>query len=159
MSLLLLLKSQGGAITPLELDESLTAALRGLTALTSVVGANIFPEFPPQSRTASPVNLPWVLYQVDDEEVAYHLTGKGTTRKVRVTVDILGQTAAQRWALYEAVRGLLDNFTGTLGGAGGVYVAETQVESVRQEQVRLNDGSDRVARLASMQLLMWYTPP
>jgi hypothetical protein len=143
------------AITTLTLEESLRSALCASVALSTLVGGRVLPDMPVQKNCP----LPWVIYDVATESVSYHFTGKGRTRQASVTLDILATSASQRRAVFDLVVGLLDDFRGILGGAGGVYVAETVKEGTNFDVVRLADGSDRLARLATLSLTMWYTPP
>jgi hypothetical protein len=136
------------------IDESVVSLLLSSSSLAGLVSTRVYPEVAPQRAT-----MPFLVYEVNSEPVAHHLTGKGRTREARVTIDVVASTSASRRTISDIVAALVDDFRGFIGGPTGVYVAETVYEGINNDTVRLSDGTDRVARLASLTFLVRYSPP
>jgi hypothetical protein len=136
------------------IDESLVSLLLSSLSLTGLVSTRVYPEVAPQR---SP--LPFLVYEINGEPVARYLTGKVRTREARVTIDVVASTSAARRTISDIVVTLIDDFRGYIGGPTGVYVAETIYQGVDNDTVRLSDGTDRVARLASLSFVLRYSPP
>lgn len=142
--------------TGLDLEESLIAALSNDPGVVEAAGAylgaasvhvEILPERAPR---------PAVLIRVEPE-VDYSLDRPTDLVPARVEVECQGDTRGQARALADAVKALLDPFTGVLGG--GVRVLEcTNQGNETSGLVRKGDGSDRAFRWISIEYLVRYRP-
>jgi hypothetical protein len=137
---------------PRTFEESLLADLNTITALTALVGNRIYEGVIPQKAA-----LPAVVYMTSAEYSQSHLAGQSNTRDESFHLDLIAPTKATARAMLDAVqaRYVYADFRGKLGN--GVYVAETILESVDSEDMRLSDGTDRPVRVATIAMTMRYS--
>jgi hypothetical protein len=132
-------------------EQALVAELSSITGLTSLVGNRIYESVLPQKSA-----LPALVYHTGQEIGPIWLTGQSSIRSETVTLDLLSLTKSTTRALQDAIEDhfVTADYRGMLGG--GVYVAETILDSVDTSYVRLSDGTDRAVRLATITLRMRY---
>ena len=132
-------------------EQSLVAELATIPALTSLVGNRIYESILPQKSA-----LPALVYHTGQEIGPIWLTGQSSIRSETVTFDLLSLSKSTTRAIQDAIEDhfVMADYRGNLGG--GVYVAETILDSVDTSYVRLADGTDRAVRLATVTLKMRY---
>jgi len=137
---------------PRTFEESLLADLNTITALTALTGSRIYEGLIPEKAA-----LPAVVYMTSAEYSQPHLGGQSNTRDESFHLDLIAPTKATARAMLDAVqaRYVYADFRGQLGN--GVYVAETILESVDSEDMRLSDGTDRPVRVATIAMTMRYS--
>lgn len=102
----------------MRLDEALYSYLSGTAALTALVGLRIYPVIAPESASAPYL----VLTEISkiNEPVS---GGSGPDYEVRYQVSVWADTYASARAVAVQVSTALKNYSGTMGGAGGVVVS------------------------------------
>ena len=135
-------------------EQSLVGELLNMGELTALVDNRIYESLLPQKLT-----LPAVVYHTGQEIGPIWLNGQSSIRSETVTLDLLSTSKSTTRAMMDAVEShfMLGDYRGNLGG--GVYVAETILDSVNTSYVRLADGTDRAVRLATITLKMRYAQP
>jgi len=137
-------------------EQSLVDELKSMSGLTALVGTRIYESVIPHKMT-----LPALVYQTSTEFSEPHLTGQSNTRDETVTFDLISETRETTRAILDQIENhfVMADYRGILGGAGGVYVAETTLGDVDSDDMRLADGTDRPVRISTITLTMRYAQP
>ena len=119
------------------------------TDITDVVGAKIF-----SNRTKQGIAPPFmVLTQIEGEHVTHHGGPAGLARS-RLQVDCYAETEAVVEALADAVRQLMDTFTGSMGT---LDVRDCNLTGERDLYEEPTDASDVGKFRISMDFSIWHT--
>ncbi len=121
-------------------EQALVTKLEATTAITNLVGTRMYPNIIPQE-----VALPALAYQrISSERSQFH-DGTVFYDTARVQITIRATTYASAKSVISALKTTLSGFKGTMGGAGGVTVFETNVENEL-------DGYDQAAGHSTVRL-------
>src|SRR5579863_288171 len=98
------------------LEQDFAAQLQSITALTAIVGNNIYPVALPKSISATA--QPWMTYQTVSRTALYQLSGDSNLVKKRVALNIwspnysdVANAAKAIWAELSAFQGTFPNGT------------------------------------------------
>ncbi len=83
------------------------------SAVTTVVGTRVFPNFIPEKNTSYPV----IVYAVVSQVPAHNLAGGAGYAETRIQLDVYCKTAVERDSLTEILRNELQGFAGTMGSS------------------------------------------
>lgn len=133
-------------------EESLVSELLTVQDLPGLVGDRVYESTLPQKGT-----IPAIVYHTSTEVYPAHLTGRGLVRAETVSIDIITADKATTRIILDRIQNhfFRDDFRGVLGA--GVTVLETTPQSVDSRYMRLNDGSDRAVRVATVSFTMRYS--
>jgi hypothetical protein len=134
----------------MNLTESLYKRLHDDGAVAAVVVARIFPIKAGQDET-----LPLLVFQILGGPVEHQMGTDDGPRSTRVQITGWGKTLAEAKAAAGAARTCVKDFTGSLGGSGGVAVERIFLDSEPIE------GFDEVAGVEGLyyerfDALIWY---
>lgn len=111
--------------------------LGGQAALTAIVEDRIFPVARPQSS-----DLPAIVFKRLNGAHAHWITGGAGRADPRFMVDCLAATYADADTLAEAVRTVMQGFSGTVNG---VVITSVILDDEADDIDEPQDGTDRVA--------------
>jgi hypothetical protein len=135
-------------------EESLVAEILAIQDLPGLIGNRVYESTLPQKAT-----VPAIVYHTTTEQQPVHLTGRGKVRTEVVSLDVITNSKATTRIILDRLQAhfFRADFRGVLGG--GVTVVETTPQSVDSQYMRLNDGSDRAVRVATVSFSMRYSRP
>jgi len=135
-------------------EESLVAEILTIQDLPGLIGNRVYESTLPQKAS-----IPAIVYHTTTEDQPVHLAGRGKVRTESVGLDVITNNKATTRIILDRIQAhfFRADFRGVLGG--GVTVLETTPQSVDSQYMRLNDGSDRAVRVATVSFTMRYSRP
>ncbi len=137
----------------MSLQGAMYEELRLNAAVAALVASRIYPVVAPQET-----DLPYLTIQRIDRPRERHQGGDAKLPHPRIQIDCWAATEFAADQLAEALRGVLDEFSGPLGG-GREHVEHCYLEDDRQEYVPPTDGSEQGTHRVSMDFIVWYREP
>lgn len=104
------------------LEQDIHAQLLTITALTAIVGTNIYPVALPKSVSATA--QPWMTYQTVSRTALYQLSGDSNLVKKRIALNIWSSSYADVANAAKAIWSSLSGFQGTLPNGTVVRLIE-----------------------------------
>lgn len=129
------------------LEQDIHAQLLTITALTAIVGSNIYPVVLPKSVSATA--QPWMTYQTVSRTPIYHLGGDSNVVKKRIALNIWSSNYSDVTNAAKAIWAGLSGFQGQLPNGTTVQLIEIANSS---------DGFEETALMfrAMTQLIVTY---
>jgi hypothetical protein len=129
------------------LEQDIAAQLKTITALTAIVGTNIFPVALPKGVSATA--QPWTTYQSVSRTQLYSLSGDSYCVRKRVVINIWSATYSDVITAQKAIWSALSGFQGTFPNGTQVHLVEL---------VNASDSFENTALMyrSSIQLLITY---
>ena len=122
--------------------------LTGDAELTALVGTRIHAMRAPKSST-----LPRVVFNVIDEPRRPHMTGASGLVVPRFQIDVYASSSPGAHAVKEAIRNLLDGFSGTLTG---VVVKRVFLDNTEDSYEKTHEEDPEPVYRIRMDFLVWY---
>lgn len=129
------------------LEQDLLAQLRTITALTAIVGTNIYPVVLPNSVDARA--QPWMTYQMVSRTQLYSLACDSFCVRKRVALNVWSQSYSDVVTAQKAIWSALSGFQGTFPNGTQIHLVELANASDSFEDTALMYRS-------SVQLLITY---
>lgn len=128
------------------IQEALRTELATSAGVTALVSTRIYPIIPPRTTP-----YPAITYQLISDPQWYINGGNNNLYSPRIQINCYAQDYTSCVTLAAAVRTELENFTGTLGGDGGVAV----------QWIYYNDEGDNFDEAAELfwirhDYIIWY---
>lgn len=134
----------------MELNEALYAYLKSYAGLLALVGDCIYPDVLPQNPT-----YPAITYQLISEEEIDTFQQPNTLIGPTYQFSCWGSTRASCQAVAKQLRLAFKNYSGVMGGAGGVTVSG--IEKINKSEDIFNDSDGRIiAYRTSIDFQIWY---
>lgn len=129
------------------IETDFVAQLKTIPALTSIVGANIFPVVLPKGVSATA--QPWMTYQSVSRTQLYTLSGGSYCVRKRVVINVWSATYADVVNAQKAIWSALSGFQGTFPNGTQIHLVEL---------VNASDSFEATALMyrSSVQLLITY---
>lgn len=129
------------------IEQDFDAQLKTISALTAIVGSNIFPVALPKGVSATA--QPWMTYQPVSRTQLYALSGDGYCVRKRVVINIWSATYADVINAQKAIWFALSGFQGTFPNGTQIHLVEL---------VNASDSFEDTALMyrSSVQLLITY---
>jgi hypothetical protein len=135
----------------MNLYEALYHRLTNYSGLTDLVSTRIYPIKMPQA-----VTYPAVTFQVISGLPRTHLMGSDDSLAApRVQVSAWGESLSDACDVADQIRAALQDFSGTMGGDGGVTVQRIFLES---DQISLYDSESEIYHVAQDFFIWWEEP-
>jgi len=128
----------------------LYAYLTGVSALTTIVGTRIYPNF--MTDPNSP--RPYITYTLSTNENVDHLLDPSSLVRQTLQFDIWADAAVQSWDIQTQLRKALDGYRGTMNSA--TVVREVRLTSIFENVDGPNDGGNAPAHRLTMEFAFWY---
>jgi hypothetical protein len=106
------------------LQQSVFAYLSSHADVTAVVGGRIYPLVLPQKPTYPAITY----FKVSEQRIRGLALDEPDQSRARVQFSCWGRTYDEAKAAADAVTAALKDYAGTLGGAGGVEVLDSEIE-------------------------------
>jgi len=136
-----------------DLHTAIVYALKNDATVAGLVSTRIYPA----GRVEQGAVLPYITIQKIDNLHTNHQSGSSSLAHARFQVDGWASTRVSAFKVYEAVKDVLDNFTGSLGDPSDpVDVKHAILDSDREDFLPPADASGRGAYRASMDFLFWH---
>lgn len=129
------------------IEAAIAKQLLANTGVATLVGTRIYPVWLPQGCT-----YPAISYLKVSGSRVHTMGASEAGANPRVQISCWGRTYADVKSVASAVRAALDQFSGTLGGAGGVSVQAIQLDN----ELDLIDPNSELYHVP-MDFLTWYT--
>jgi len=135
------------------IGDALYYELSNAAAVSALVGSRIYPAGDvPQNPTR-----PYIAWFKVDNIHARHQGGSSLLTQARFQLDAWAETGTAAEAIYEAVRGLLDNYAGELGDpADSVTVRSCTLDTDSSGSAPPTGGGPRGPQRQTMDFLIWY---
>jgi hypothetical protein len=119
--------------------------------LTALISTRVYPDVLPQS-----VTYPCVSFEaISEEEIESFQTASSTLIGVTYSFSCWAATRASARAISEQIRTAFKNYSGVMGGAGGVTVSA--VEKISRIDSTVQDSDGRIiAYLTTIDFQIWY---
>ncbi|MCP4617178.1 MAG: DUF3168 domain-containing protein [Bradyrhizobium sp.] len=127
--------------------------LSNAAAITALVSTRIYPAGDvPQAPT-----LPYLAWFKVDNQHTRHQSGGSDLAQARFQIDAWATTATAAEAIYEALRGVLDNYSGDMGDPGdSVTVRSCVLDTDSSGFIPPTAGGPRGLQRQTMDFLIWY---
>ncbi len=101
----------------MKIDRVIKNQLTGTAAVTALLGRRIFPVIAPAST-----QTPYAVYTLVSEITEHALSGDSAEVSALYQVSVFDEDYNDAKAGADAIRAVLQNFSGTMGGGGGITV-------------------------------------
>jgi hypothetical protein len=129
------------------LEQDLDAQLKTISALTAIVGANIYPVALPKGVSATA--QPWLTFQTVSRTQLYTLSADSYCARKRIALNIWSQSYSDVVTAQKAIWSSLSGFQGTFPNG-------TQIQLVQLANASDSYESTALMYRSSIQLLITY---
>ena len=137
------------------IQEGLYATLAADAAVSALVGTRIYPLMIPQQVYTESTKQPCLVYTLDGRARQVRFAGTDTLVQGSLTVDCYARTYAAAQALADAVRALLEDYSGTMTGTGSPISTNVVKKIFIDNELELMDIEPGLYRV-SQSYTIWY---
>lgn len=130
--------------------DDLYAYLGSISALSSLVGDRIYPNWVTDARQPRP----YIVFTVASNENVDHLRDPSALVRQMVQFDIWGDVADDTWAVQTQLRKALDGYYGTMNS--NTAVREARLQNILENVDGPNDGGEEPYHRLTMDVIFWY---
>lgn len=136
----------------MEIGEALYTQLAASTTITELLGStNIWPMAASEDST-----LPMVTYTMIMETAEHSMVRDPNIRHPRYQIGVFSTSYSEAHSISKAVKGVLQDYSGTLGGAGGVSVQRCFWE-MHMEYAYKDPVTNQLVHHLSNDYVIWYS--
>ena len=135
----------------MELGEALYTKLSGTAGVSALVSTRIYPVVVPQNGS-----LPCITYQQISEPWAHAMGTDPGIRSPRYQISAWSTSYSQVKSVAKQVRTALQDFTGTMGGAGGIAVQRVFFEG-ETDMSDVDPESQAVTHHVAQDFIFWWS--
>lgn len=136
----------------MQLGEALYTQLAASTTITEIIGStNIYPMAAAENST-----FPFVTYQLIMETAEHSMVRDPNIRHPRYQIGVFSTSYDQAHQISKAIKGVLQDYSGTMGGAGGVSVQRCFWEMFMEFAYRDPETNQLVHHLSN-DFIIWYS--
>jgi len=130
----------------MEINDALYSYLSTYAGLSALISTRIYPDILPQSPT-----VPAITYQSISKVREHLFRADSTLVKSRYQFSCFGNTRSSSKAVAKQIRFALQNYSGTMGGTGGVIVNAVEIDGEDD-----NYESDTKLYSTMLDFLIWH---
>ena len=135
----------------MEINDALHSYLKGYAGLTVLISTRVYPDTLPQAPAYPAITF----QQISEEEVESFTTPNSNMIGATYQFSCWASTRASAQAVAKQLRLAFKNYSGVMGGAGGVTVSG--VEKISKTDDIFNDSDGRIiAYRTSIDFQIWY---
>lgn len=137
----------------MDLEAALYTQLKNHTGLAALVGTRIYPDFIPQSNTQDAL-----CFRLEDTETVHTMGSDTSLEGVYYKISCFGTTKSQARAVATQVKAALRDFSGVMGGDGGVTVQRIFLEDEYDEEAQGTNSDPKIKtrNFRVLEFLIWY---
>ena len=137
----------------MDLEVALYTQLKDHAGTAALVGTKIYPDYLPADKLP-----PAVVFELDDAEREHVMGGDSGDVSALYKMTCHGTSKANARAVATQVIAALRNFSGVMGGVGGVTVQWIYLEREYDDEVsgRAGDVQSKQKHLRAVEFLIWY---
>ena len=137
------------------IQEGLYATLAGDAAVSALVGTRIYPLMIPQQVYTESTKQPCIVYTLEGRSRQVRYSGTDTLVRGNLAIDCYARTYAAAQALADAVRALLEDYSGTMTGNGSPVSTNVVKKIFIDNELELVDVEPGLYRVGQSYTI-WY---